>query len=108
MSARHATAADLMERDRMARFRRGPDEREHVHFEERDGPRGSQIILDERIAQPILIGRPDIVRRRAERQGNGCAQGQRARVSHEWKLSTELRLCKRALVPYSSMISNGA
>jgi malate dehydrogenase (oxaloacetate-decarboxylating)(NADP+) len=31
--------------------------------------RATQIILDERIAQPILIGRPDIVRRRAERLG---------------------------------------
>jgi hypothetical protein len=57
MSARHATAADLMERDRMARFRRGPDEREHVHFEERDGPRGSQIILDERFSERGPRGR---------------------------------------------------
>jgi malate dehydrogenase (oxaloacetate-decarboxylating)(NADP+) len=31
--------------------------------------RATQIILDERIAVPILIGRPDIVRRRAERLG---------------------------------------
>ncbi len=31
--------------------------------------RATQIILDEGIAQPILIGRPDIVRRRAERLG---------------------------------------
>ena len=31
--------------------------------------RAVQIILDERIAQPILIGRPEVVRRRAERLG---------------------------------------
>jgi malate dehydrogenase (oxaloacetate-decarboxylating)(NADP+) len=31
--------------------------------------RATQIILDERIARPILIGRPDVVRRRAERLG---------------------------------------
>ncbi len=31
--------------------------------------RATQIILDEGIAQPILIGRPEIVRRRAERLG---------------------------------------
>jgi malate dehydrogenase (oxaloacetate-decarboxylating)(NADP+) len=31
--------------------------------------RAAQIILDEGIAQPILIGRPDIIRRRAERLG---------------------------------------
>ena len=31
--------------------------------------RATQIILDERIAVPILIGRPEIVRRRAERLG---------------------------------------
>jgi malate dehydrogenase (oxaloacetate-decarboxylating)(NADP+) len=31
--------------------------------------RASQIILDERIAVPILIGRPEIVKRRAERLG---------------------------------------
>ncbi len=31
--------------------------------------RAAQIILDEGIAQPILIGRPEIVRRRAERLG---------------------------------------
>jgi malate dehydrogenase (oxaloacetate-decarboxylating)(NADP+) len=31
--------------------------------------RATQIILDERIALPILIGRPDIIRRRAERLG---------------------------------------
>ncbi|HYD04792.1 MAG TPA: phosphate acyltransferase, partial [Reyranella sp.] len=31
--------------------------------------RATQIILDERIAQPILIGRPEIIRRRAERLG---------------------------------------
>jgi malate dehydrogenase (oxaloacetate-decarboxylating)(NADP+) len=31
--------------------------------------RAVQIILDEGVAQPILIGRPDIVRRRAERLG---------------------------------------
>ena len=31
--------------------------------------RAAQIILDEGVAQPILIGRPEIVRRRAERLG---------------------------------------
>ena len=31
--------------------------------------RATQIILDEGIAQPILIGRPEIIRRRAERLG---------------------------------------
>ena len=31
--------------------------------------RAVQIILDERIAKPILIGRPEVVRRRAERLG---------------------------------------
>src|SRR5690348_6920417 len=31
--------------------------------------RATQIILDERIALPILIGRPDIIRRRVERLG---------------------------------------
>ena len=31
--------------------------------------RAIQIILDEGIAQPILIGRPEIIRRRAERLG---------------------------------------
>src|SRR3981189_1780459 len=31
--------------------------------------RATQIILDEGIAQPILIGRPDVIRRRAERLG---------------------------------------
>ncbi|MCA0305189.1 MAG: NADP-dependent malic enzyme [Proteobacteria bacterium] len=31
--------------------------------------RAVQIVLDERVAQPILIGRPEVVRRRAERLG---------------------------------------
>ncbi len=31
--------------------------------------RATQIVIDERIAVPILIGRPDIIRRRAERLG---------------------------------------
>ncbi len=31
--------------------------------------RAIQIVLDERVAQPILIGRPEVVRRRAERLG---------------------------------------
>ena len=31
--------------------------------------RAVQIIIDERVAEPILIGRPDIIRRRAERLG---------------------------------------
>src|SRR5690349_6170487 len=31
--------------------------------------RATQVILDERVAQPILIGRPDVIRRRAERLG---------------------------------------
>ena len=31
--------------------------------------RATQVILDERVALPILIGRPDIIRRRAERLG---------------------------------------
>ena len=31
--------------------------------------RAAQIVVDERIARPILIGRPDVMRRRAERLG---------------------------------------
>jgi hypothetical protein len=46
-----------MERDRMARFRHRPVEHEHVHFEERDGPRGSQILLDERFSERGPRGR---------------------------------------------------
>ncbi|MFO1079472.1 MAG: NADP-dependent malic enzyme [Reyranellaceae bacterium] len=37
--------------------------------------RAAQIILDEGIARPILIGRPDVIRRRAERLGLGFRAG---------------------------------
>jgi hypothetical protein len=56
MAARYSSA-DIMERDRIARFRRRPEEHEHVHFEEREGPRGSQILLDERFSERGPRGR---------------------------------------------------
>src|SRR5262245_40426150 len=43
--------------------------------------RATQIILDEGIAQPILIGRPEIVRRRAERPGLSFRPGVDAELS---------------------------
>jgi hypothetical protein len=57
MSTRYSTASDIIERDRMAHLRRRPDEHEHVHFEERDGPRGSQVLLDERFSERGPRGR---------------------------------------------------
>jgi malate dehydrogenase (oxaloacetate-decarboxylating)(NADP+) len=42
--------------------------------------RATQIILDERIAVPILIGRPEIIRRRAERLGLRFRPGTDAEV----------------------------
>jgi hypothetical protein len=57
MADRYSTASERVERDRMARFHRRPDEHEHVHFEERDGPGRSQVLLDERVSQRGPRGR---------------------------------------------------
>jgi hypothetical protein len=45
------------DRERFERLRRNPDERDYYRFEERDGPRRSDIVLDERIEKRGPRGR---------------------------------------------------
>jgi phosphotransacetylase len=68
-----------------AQARRDPKRVIYAAGEDERVLRAAQVVLDEGIARPILIGRPRIVRRRAERLGLRFQPGSRRRAGRSVK-----------------------